>query len=432
MNDERPVLAFVSPVFLFPNDAGGKIRTTQILRGLKGGRFRIVLAAPATPALEGRWAAELASVCDEFVAWAPAPPRAPWRRVLDLADPLPVNVVADRTPAARAAVAALAARPEIDVLVYDFVHAAVLMPPRSRAATVCFTHNVEAEIFARHAAHASDAARRWLWTSQRAKMETFERDALARFTRVVAVSERDARHFAERYELERVGAIPTGVDLDHYGWQAPPVPGAGEPPTVVFTGSMDWIANVDAVTHFLRECWPRVRSAVPEARFVVVGRNPPPALAALARAHEGVELTGFVDDVRRYVHAAQAFVIPLRVGGGTRIKAFEAMAMGCPVVSTALGMEGLGARADLHYLERDDPAAMADAVVLLLRDAEAGLALSRRARSLVESRYGHEVAAAAFERQCEAALRDARGAAESGNPGRAALRSETLAGTATQ
>ena len=404
MTAVRPRLAFVSPVFLFPNDAGGKIRSTNILRGLKGGKFELVLVGPATPEQQTRWSHEIGQVCDQFIPWEPVVERARWRRAFDLLGSLPVNVANDRTAAGTAALQALAGRDDIDLVVFDFVHSAVLLPESMRCATVCFTHNVEAEIFGRHAEQAPDFVRRRLWRSQHAKMQRFEREALSAFTAVVAVSERDAKYFAEHYGVSRAHAIPTGVDLDFFAWNPPPAVTEATPPTVVFTGSMNWIANIDGVRFFLEQIWPHVIETVPAARFVVVGRDPPPALVAQARNHRNVQFTGFVDDVRPYVHAAHAFVIPLLVGGGTRIKAFEAMAMGCPLVSTSIGIEGLDVAPDRHYICRDDPASFAAAIVELLNDGALRNGISRRARQCVEEQFGHAVAAHVFEDICVEAL----------------------------
>jgi len=396
----KPKLAFISPLFLFPNDAGGKIRTTNILRGMKGGAFDIVLAMPASSRQLSDWMPEIEGVCDELVVWEPAPTRPKWRRALDLLGRLPVNIVSDRTPAAISAVAGLEKRVDIDLLVFDFVHSAVMRPATVCSPTVCFTHNVESEIFARHAATVSSAIWRRIWAAQYAKMRMYESDALRTFDTVIAVSERDVLAFQKDYGVTGARAIPTGVDLDFFAYQAPPAVTAMQPPTVVFTGSMDWAANIDGVQFFLKDVWPRVLAALPDARFVVVGRNPPPGLQALARDLKHVEFTGFVDDVRPYVHAAHAFVIPLIVGGGTRIKAFEAMAMGCPVVSTSIGIEGLEARENIDFLQRDDAASMAAAIVDLLENEVLRQDLAANARQLVEQRFGHKVAATAFEQIC--------------------------------
>ena len=406
MSVRRPRLAFVSPAFLFPNDSGGKIRTTSILRGLKGGVFDITLIGPGTPEQLSGSATEIGSVCDRFVNWAPPAPRPRWLRSIDALGSLPVNVAADRSTAGRQLVEATLAAGGFDVAVFDFVHAAVLRPTHVNSATVCFTHNVEAEIFQRHAEQASNIAMRSLWGSQFRKMKRFEMHALRQFTRIVAVSERDAERFRVRYGLTEISVIPTGVDLTYYSWAEPLAIDAQTPPTVVFTGSMDWAANIDGIGFFLDNVWPTVVRQVPAARFVIVGRNPPSALVDVGRAAANVHFTGFVDDVRPYVSRAHVFVIPLRVGGGTRIKAFEAMAMGCPVMSTTIGIEGLDVCDRVHYICCDTAADQSAAIVEMLRNLEMRRGLAQRARDCVESRFGHIEVARVFERACLQAIEE--------------------------
>ena len=400
MTTRHPRLAFVSPVFLFPNDAGGKIRSTNILRGLKGGRFNITLVSPATGPQRMQWAREIESVCDEFLPWEPAPPRSRWRRGIDLLGPLPVNVAIDKTRAGLTALRQVALRDDIDLIVFDFVHSAVLRPHGLNKVSTCFTHNVEAEIFARHAMQAGNPLTRWMWRSQHRKMQRYEASALSQFSSVIAVSDRDASMFSTQYGLPFVRAIPTGVDLDYFRWAMPPAPDPEAPPTVVFTGSMNWRPNIDGVRYFLEVIWPGVLAARPHAQFLVVGRDAPSDLVALGTRLPNVRFTGFVDDVRPHVQCAHAFVIPLLVGGGTRIKAFEAMAMGVPVVSTSIGMEGLDAVAGEHFLQCDAPAAFVESVVAVLDDPELRSRLSNAARALVEQRFAHTAAARVFEQIC--------------------------------
>ena len=400
MNTPRPRLGFISPVFLFPNDSGGKIRTTNILRGLKGGHFEIVLTGPGAKADLARWSNEITAVCDEFVPWGPSTIRPNWLRAVDLASVLPVNVANDKTSAGLATVRQLAARNDIDLLVFDFVHAAVLRPRSVSQPSVCFTHNVEAEILGRHAKQVRNPLSRWMWNSQYAKMQRFERDALRQFTTVIAVSDRDSKFFADAYGVPRVRAIPTGVDLEYFSWTLPPPNTEATPPTAVFIGSMNWRPNIDGIWYFLDKVWPLVLADSPAARFVVVGRDAPTDLIAHAAKLPGVELTGFVDDVRPYVRRAHVSVIPLLVGGGTRIKAFEAMAMGCPVVSTTIGIEGLDVLAGRHYVRGDDPVSFANAILRLFSDSQARTEISTAARQIVETQFDHTVASRAFEKIC--------------------------------
>lgn len=400
----RARMAFVSTMFLQPEDTGGRIRTCNILRGLKGGRFDVTLLGPADAAQQQRYAHELQALCDRFIAWRPMPERPRWMRAGDVLGRWPVSVHSSVGGAAMQTVARELSERPFDLVVFDFVHASPLMPARLDAATVCFTHNVETEIFERHAQQAPSRAMRLLWAQQARKMRRFERESLLRYDGVVAVSERDASIFAREFGCDHVSPIPTGVDLDFFDF-APPQPAASEQGgKLVFTGSMDWAANIDGMQFFIREVWPLVLQRRPQARFEAVGRSPPAALLKLAQEVPGVHFTGRVEDVRPHVRDAQAFVIPLRVGGGTRIKAFEAMAMGCPVVSTALGVEGLDVHHGEHLLIRDDPVQFAEAVLELLAQPARARSLAHAARERVQASFGHRAAAAVFEGICHDTL----------------------------
>jgi len=199
-----------------------------------------------------------------------------------------------------------------------------------------------------------------------------------------------------------VSAVPTGVDVDYFA----PDGVAEAPDRLVFTGSMDWYPNEDGIAHFIEAVLPRIRRAVPTAALTVVGRNPSARLQALAAA-AGVEVTGLVDDVRPHMAAAAVYVVPLRVGGGTRLKIFEALSMAKAVVSTTIGAEGLPLTPGQDYLSADDPAAFADAVVALLRDPVRRRAIGAAGRRLVEARYSWSRVVDEFENQCEEAIRHA-------------------------
>ncbi len=397
----RPRLLFVSPRFLFPMDQGGKIRSGNTLIGMKGGAFEIVLASPA-PADAARYASDIAAACDRFVSW---PEEAPSKikRALALGSALPVAAATDRSAAGSACVAAaLAEKP--DVVVVDFPHAGVLVPDRIDAASVMFTHNVEAEIFERHAARASGIWR-LVWADQSRKMRRFEAETLRRFDSVIAVSDRDAAALEKRYTLPVVEAIDTGVDLDFFAAnpQGPaPAPDGG---TLVFTATMSWPANVEGIHYLLDEVWPILLRARPGMKATIIGRNPPASLSDKIKERGlNVTLTGFVDDIRPHVAAADVYVIPLWVGSGTRIKAFEAMAMGRPVVSTSLGVEGLDVTHDEHFLRADNTEDFAGSILSLLNDRPRGTRIAAAARALMEEKFSWSVVAKQFEAICLRAL----------------------------
>jgi glycosyltransferase involved in cell wall biosynthesis len=173
----------------------------------------------------------------------------------------------------------------------------------------------------------------------------------------------------------------------------------------MFLGSMDWEANVDAVDYFCREIWPAVRAAVPEARFRIVGRNPSPRVAALASS--SVEVTGRVPSVIDYLKETAVFVVPLRIGGGTRLKIFEAMAAGRAIVSTSVGAEGLDVHDGADVMLADTPSRFADRVIELLRDPARRAALEAGAAATA-ARHDWSVAASCFEQTLQRAIDDHR------------------------
>jgi glycosyltransferase involved in cell wall biosynthesis len=384
-------------------DQGGKIRTGNILRRMHGGAFEVTLASPAPPNVN-HFHSDLDAACDRFISW---PERTPTgiERALSLASAVPVAVASDRSEAGNGCIrSALTAKP--DVVVVDFPHAGVLVPNRMDAASVMFTHNVEAEIFERHAARANGLGR-LIWADQSRKMTRFEGDTLRRFDTVIAVSQRDAGVLSKRYGLARIEAIDTGVDLDFFAAAAP---GEASDPgldggTLVFTATMSWPANVEGIHFLLDEVWPTLVAARPRIKAVIIGRNPPASLADKIRQRGlNVTLTGFVDDVRPYVAQSHVYVIPLFVGSGTRIKAFEAMAMGCPVISTSLGIEGLDVTDGEHFLRADSAETFSHGILALLDDAALRSRMAGAARRLIEQRFSWKNVAAQFETICLEAL----------------------------
>ena len=282
------------------------------------------------------------------------------------------------------------------MVVVDFPQAAVLTPSLSGIRSVMFTHNLEAEILERHAQMAT-GVRRLVWRSQARKMEAFERAVLRRFDTVVAVSARDGQALRDRFGLERVALIDTGVDLDYYTFEPPSGPGR----TIVFSGAMDSRSNIDGIEFLMEQVWPHIAADRADIRMLVVGRNPPPALVARARRMDlPWEFTGFVDDIRPWVRRGDVSVIPLRVGSGTRLKAFEAMALGRPVVSTALGMEGLSVVPGTHFLAAESGEAFARETLRLLTDTDLRRSIATAARSLLEERFSWTQVGRQFERIC--------------------------------
>jgi sugar transferase (PEP-CTERM/EpsH1 system associated) len=386
---------------LHPLDKGGRIRTYQMLRQLV--REHRITYLTLDDACGGAVAVKRASeYCSNLVriplhTTRKGTPRFYWELLRNLASPLPYAVSKYRSTAMEREITGLIERESIDLVVCDFLFPAVNVPEGLTVPAVLFQHNVEAMIWERHAAVAHTALRRAYLERQRSRMYAFERAQCRRFDHVVAVSPEDAAWFKREYGVHAVSHVPTGVDTEYFQpTGAAPI----DPHSVLFTGSMDWMPNDDAVAYFAEAILPSVAKEVPQVTLSVVGRNPTPSVLALPERYPRVRVTGTVPDVRPYLESARVFVVPLRIGGGTRLKIFEAMAMEKAIVTTSVGAEGLPVRDGEHLLIADSPGAFADAVTRLLRDPSSAAALGARAAALVRSRFGWQRAAEQFADVC--------------------------------
>lgn len=250
-----------------------------------------------------------------------------------------------------------------DVAVCDFLDAAVNFPTGLSIPSVLFQHNVEAEIWRRHAATAGSPIKRRMYGHEFRKMRRYEESEVRRFHHIVAVSENDRALMARWTDPSRITVIPTGVDLAQYK----PDPNAAGPASLIsFVGAMDWEPNIDGVEYFCSEILPAIKAEVPEARFRIVGRNPDRRVAKWAS--DSIEVTGRVPSVVEHLRQSAVVIVPLRIGGGTRLKIYEAMATAKAVVSTNIGAEGLDVHHGRDIMLADDAKSFAQAVIMLLRD----------------------------------------------------------------
>lgn len=395
---------------LFPADMGGKIRTLNVLRYLA--QWHQVTYLCNVQDGEEQGVDQMRELGLDVVT-------LPWRETArgtlrfcselaaNLFSPHPYNVDKDYDPALHSKATELLASGQFDLLVCDFVQMARNAIGLDVPASILFEHNVEAEIFRRHAEQDSGWLRRKYMGLQWKKMQRFEAEAGRQFDTVVAVSRRDQQIYEQEYGWNHVQVIDTAVDLDFF---QPDLP-VEQPSRVVFVGSMDWLPNQDGVCHFVEKIWPAVRAKCPDAQFRVVGRNPPPAVEQLAQV-AGVEVMGTVPDIRPYLAEAAVAVVPLLVGGGTRLKIFEAMAMQKAVVSTPLGAEGLEVTSGQDVLLAEADADFADSLVELLHDTPKRNALAAAARQLVEENYSAESVARQFESICQATVDKSKATAQ--------------------
>jgi glycosyltransferase involved in cell wall biosynthesis len=284
-----------------------------------------------------------------------------------------------------------------DVILCDFLVAAGVIPWDWPTPKVIFTHNVEAAIWRRHYEVATNPIWKAISWQEWRKMEAAERRYLDLADHVLAVSEADRDAFASFLDPGKLTVIPTGVDVDYF--QRMPVEESAN--SLVFTGSMDWLPNEDAILYFVEAILPLIKQQCPEVSLEVVGRSPSRKLQALAETENKVHLTGWVEDVRPFVARGSACIVPLRIGGGTRLKIFEAMAMNKAVISTSVGAEGLPVRSGENIVLADTPGDFAKSAITLLRDADQRQRLGTAARALVEENYSWPRVAKTFAHALE-------------------------------
>jgi glycosyltransferase involved in cell wall biosynthesis len=284
-----------------------------------------------------------------------------------------------------------------DCAVVDHLAPTAYFPDLPHA--VFFQHNVETVIWRRHVEHATDPLRRWYLGIQAARMFEYERRVSLEAGHIVAVSKTDADEMRRLFGVTRVTEIPTGVNIEYF---QPLVEGpAGVGADLVFVGSMDWLPNVDGVLYFAREVLPLIRRKRPDCSVAIVGRTPPPKINELAVQDKYIQVTGTVPDIRPYLWGSAVSIVPLRIGGGTRLKIYEAMAAKIPVVSTTVGAEGLTVNPPDDIRIGDTPEEFAAQCLDLLADAEARRRVATAAWEMVNANFSWDHVSRCFERVME-------------------------------
>jgi glycosyltransferase involved in cell wall biosynthesis len=262
---------------------------------------------------------------------------------------------------------------------------------------------VEAEVWERQYRFSRNPVRKlafWLEYQRLARSEQYYAERTAR---VLAVSERNRQFFARFVGgAEHVTLLPTGVDTDYFR----PAPEASRERTLVFTGSMDWAPNHDAMDYFYRDILPIIRAEEPDVETWMVGRNPSPALSRLVNGDPNIHLTGRVDDVRPFMNRSSIYVLPMRTGSGTRLKVFEAMASGKAIVSTPIGAEGLPVTDGENLLLAENAVEFAKAVIRLIRNVDLRRHIETSARAFADRGFSWRAATDQLEEAIMAAIGD--------------------------
>lgn len=381
--------------FPWPTNTGKRIRTFNLLSRL-GKEHEIVYLAYGDPASDSCRAVAEADMTPVALERKLPPKQGPvfYARLLaNLLSPYPYIVTSHYTRQYNRRMHELIAQHQPDIVMAEWTPYALNFKGLRGLKKVIVAHNMEYRIWRRYYRNETDALRRLYIREQMIKVERFERRAFGWADGATAVAEAEAGEIRTWHPELAVQVVENGVDLDYFHPQQTPEAHG----RLVFTGSMDWRPNQDAVNYFMQDILPLVVKHHPEALVSFVGRNPTENLLAYDRDPHA-RVTGTVDDVRPYIAESEVYVVPLRIGGGSRLKILEALAMQKAVVSTSVGAEGLDITPGENILLADTPEEFTNQIGRLLKDPSLRTSLGKKGRELVTARYGWDFLTEKLER----------------------------------
>lgn len=385
----KPRVVIVDEELPYPAETGKRIRSWNLTRRLAR-NFSITYVAHRSQTREETMAAEACLLDHGVEACVVDRPISPNRGLgfyaklgANLLSPLPYSVQRHATREMQAEVRRLNAEGSVDLWQVEWTPYAQNLESRGTAPRVVMAHNIESQIWQRYFESEENPLKRWYIGRQYAKFLKFEREAFQRASRVVVVSDPDADLARRLYGMKEVEVVSNGVDVDYFH----PSSTHREPKTILFLGALLWRPNLDAIRLLLREIFPRVLAAEPDARLQIVGRDPPAWLVKEVADVRNATLHPNVPDVRPFLWKSAVMAVPLRIGGGSRLKILEALACACPVVSTRIGSEGLDLTPGQHYIATDSPADMAPAILQAFREPREANEQASRGRARILEKY---------------------------------------------
>lgn len=302
---------------------------------------------------------------------------------LSLFSILPFSVKMRYAPVVKERLESYLAENPVDMIICDSIYRALNIPLEFKGKKILFEHNIESMIIKRYSDAEKNIFKRIFAYIEYLKLKAFQKRVWKKFDACIVCSEIDKKILKDESGHENVFVINNGVDISYFT----PNSLLTTPDSIVYTGQIGWHPNEDAVMHFARDIYPLIKERNPDVKFWVVGERPSRRIKSLAERDNSIIVTGFVDDVRSFMEKASVFVVPLRIGGGTRLKILEALSMQKAVVSTSVGCEGLDLKDNEHILIKNDPAEFACAVSELLKNESLRASLGSNGRKLVEERY---------------------------------------------
>lgn len=380
---------FLTQVFPYPPDSGPKVKTYNVLKYLAQ-RHEVTLVSFS----RGDQSTDVEHLRRYCRAIHTVPiTREPWRDLVDLLRSLlagePFLMIRDDRAAMRHLVDRLAAQEHFDIAHADQLNMGQYAGRVPGAFKILDAHNALWLLYKRLWETMSPGPPRWLLGRDWRMLKTYEGRLVREFDAVLAVSHEDKAALQEAAgESVDITVIPIAVDAD----EVAVVEREPDPRHILHIGTMYWPPNIDGVLWFARRVFPLIRQQHPDVQFDVVGARPPREIVTLSGDERGINVTGYVPDPAPYLRRAALMVVPLRAGGGMRVKILNALAQGIPIVSTTLGCEGIAAIPGKDILVGDAPEEFAAAVLNLLNDSDLANQIAVRGRQLVVERYDYRLA----------------------------------------
>lgn len=380
----------LTQVLPYPPDSGPKIKTYHVIKYLAQ-RHRVTLVAFVRDTDKPEYIAHLKTLCERVIT-VPIQ-RAASRDLVFLGKSLlsgqPWMMLRDERPEMRAALAELAATSQFDIVHADQLNMGQYALPFPSGRKVLDLHNALWVLYKRMSeAQSFTNPMKYLLMRDWPLLKRYEAEMCRRFDAVTAVSEEDKAALIEAGAPSAMTVIPIAVDLD----SQPYIERQPKGPHIIHIGTMYWPANINAINWFLDAIYPLIKARLPEVRCTLIGARPPESIIERAKADPSLTVTGYVDDPLPYLQDASMMIVPLKAGGGMRVKILNALAQGIPMVTTTVGCEGIAVTPDKDILIADEPASFAEASLRLLTDADLNQRISQNGRDMVMRRYDYREA----------------------------------------
>ncbi len=385
-------ILFLATWFPYPPDNGARIRTYYLVKALSKAHDVHLLSLLRDDS-DPQNADKLLDICSVVSLH-----KSRWfkpgtiKSIFGFFSPQPRSIIDTYNHEIRRSVEQALDEIKPDMIIASYLDIAVYVPNKLPIPCVLDEHNCEYAVLRRNAESIKNPFHRLRYKLGWKKFARWESSMCRRFSRVVTVSDTDRQCLLEAApDLCNIDVIPNGVDTDRYdaaSWA--PMHGS-----LIYNGALTYGANLDAVRYYADQIYPLLSEDVPEIELRVTGRYDNVDLNGLANC-PGIKLTGYVDDIRPELAKSSVCIVPLRQGGGSRLKILEAMAAGVPVVSTSIGVEGLDVTDRVHLLIADSPIEFAEAVSTIINDRNLAAGLSKNARQLVEEKYDWSAIGSAF------------------------------------